>query len=841
MTSTYREHCIMTDSIEKNLFVKQLATLVALLCVVYFVRHFEIETELGIDKLLLAVVPLFYVSTFLKNQHKPILLTVATHCIVIGFLGFSQGSLVLLLGWLFFGITLLPLSYKWKLTGILIAGLLLLLFRVDWFEFSSGDAFVPVVASLFMFRMILYLHEIKYQSIKEPFWQRASYFFMLPNIFILLFPIVDFKNYANRYFNEESTKIYSKGIGWILLGALQIALYKLVYHHWVFPLTEVENALDAFNFVASNYGLFIRVNGLFNIAMGILCLFGYNLPAPFYWFYFAPNFSEIWRRINTYWRDFVQKVFYYPMMFRFKKLGVKKSIIIAMLYSFLITYILHSYQWFWLRGDFLITTADAAFWGIFGILITLNSVILLNKKRTIKAKSAQQLTVLKALALTIQTLGMFFIMAILIGLWNSPTVKDWFGFLPLFTTGNSATLLQLTYWFLSIITVGTALQFIVRLPLWNRWKTTPVLIQLALFSVLSMGLVQLDKTAVLPQIQPYFTSVKSHQLNLRDEMALTEGYYESVINVNRNLSTRLSEVEEMRPENWEQLAKTTASKDTNNLLVKTLVANANIVFKNQPFTVNQHGFRDRNYPTQKPDSTLRFALLGSSVELGSGVANHEVFETIAEKELQPLTAPIHYQFLNYSISGYGLVQHYQNTQFDSRIYVHQPDVVLLAIHKSDAKFIIRGIIDVLKHNTWQNDSILANYIQLHELTASMNEIEIYKRIEPSLNEIAEELLTRIYKQVKARNCQPMLLFVPESEIRFKEAAKYNLLEMGKQIGFKVLSLDGAYNNMNATDLQVTAFDHHPNAFAHQLLAQRFIEVIQKNDSIFREHLLKEKI
>ena len=43
----------------------------------------------------------------------------------------------------------------------------------------------------------------------------------------------------------------------------------------------------------------------------------------------ASSFTDFWRRINIYWKDFMLKVFYYPAVFRLKKLGATNAIIDA--------------------------------------------------------------------------------------------------------------------------------------------------------------------------------------------------------------------------------------------------------------------------------------------------------------------------------------------------------------------------------------------------------------------------------------------------------------------------------------------------------------------------------
>ena len=60
----------------------------------------------------------------------------------------------------------------------------------------------------------------------------------------------------------------------------------------------------------------------------------------------------------------MMKVFYYPTYFKLRKLGETKALVLATLFVFVVTWFLHSYQWFWLRGSFPVIWQDAVFWRI---------------------------------------------------------------------------------------------------------------------------------------------------------------------------------------------------------------------------------------------------------------------------------------------------------------------------------------------------------------------------------------------------------------------------------------------------------------------------------------------
>ena len=75
----------------------------------------------------------------------------------------------------------------------------------------------------------------------------------------------------------------------------------------------------------STFLLYVRISGQFHLVIGMLHLFGFNLPETHHRYLLASSFTDFWRRINIYWKDFMMKVFYYPAFFRLRKLGETPS------------------------------------------------------------------------------------------------------------------------------------------------------------------------------------------------------------------------------------------------------------------------------------------------------------------------------------------------------------------------------------------------------------------------------------------------------------------------------------------------------------------------------------
>ena len=55
------------------------------------------------------------------------------------------------------------------------------------------------------------------------------------------------------------------------------------------------------------------------MACGMLHLFGYQLPETHHHYLLAIGFTDYWRRINIYWKDFMVRVVFNPVVFRLKR------------------------------------------------------------------------------------------------------------------------------------------------------------------------------------------------------------------------------------------------------------------------------------------------------------------------------------------------------------------------------------------------------------------------------------------------------------------------------------------------------------------------------------------
>jgi D-alanyl-lipoteichoic acid acyltransferase DltB (MBOAT superfamily) len=311
-----------------------------------------------------------------------------------------------------------PIPFRWRL-GIVLGIAAVAFYGRATLGFGIPWEFWPVFGSLFMFRLIVYMYDAAHSKAKLGLREFLAYFFVLPNFYFLLFPVIDFQTQRQTYYRRNIHEIAQQGIAWIARGTVQLLLYRLVYY-WKGPSNAPETISslpDLATTMVLTYLLYLRVSGHFHIAIGMLHLFGYDLPETHRRYLLASSLSDFWRRINIYWKDFMVKLVYFPVYFRLRRSGDTRAQIVATLLVFAATWILHAYQWFWLRGEFALTLPDALFWGVLGILVTLNLLVERHRPR-ISGGWRKRLQPLRIV-------GTFALIVLLWSLWNSPSVTEW--------------------------------------------------------------------------------------------------------------------------------------------------------------------------------------------------------------------------------------------------------------------------------------------------------------------------------------------------------------------------------------------------------------------------------
>ena len=437
--------------INKESAAKFLGVVIQLGLLVLVVRQYELENQAFSHRILPLAFYGYIIHYFLPLRYRLPFFMLLSLAAILGIFGLSSGLWLIGTGLGLIAICHLPLHFSMRMVILLIAGAALAVLRTEWFVSPWPGVIWPILGSMFMFRLIIYIYDLKHGKESPTVSSTLSYFFLFPNLVFPFFPVVDYSTFRRTYYNDDRYRIYQKGLDWMFRGVVHLILYRAVNYYMVIAPEDVTNTSDLIRFMVSNFALYLRVSGQFHLIIGLLHLFGFNLPETHHLYFLASNFVDLWRRINIYWKDFMLKVFYYPTYFRIRHWGPTTSLIVATSFVFLATWFFHAYQWFWLRGTFLLTPQDVLFWFLLALLVIGNTLYEAKRgrKRTLGKRSR---TFADVAVLALQTAGTFTLMIILWSLWTSDSISDWLSLLSVveMTGGDMAGII---IFFLSIVVV----------------------------------------------------------------------------------------------------------------------------------------------------------------------------------------------------------------------------------------------------------------------------------------------------------------------------------------------------------------------------------------------------
>jgi hypothetical protein len=325
-----------------------------------------------------------------------------------------------------------------------------------------------------------------------------------------------------------------------------------------------------------------------------------------------------------------------------------------------------------------------------------------------------------------------------------------------------------------------------------------------------------------PKASELVTNLRADKLNARDDVRLEKSYYESLMRVDR-FNSRLWEVYMKNPVEtnaWGEVGRTV--QFTDDFRFKDLRPGFRTSLKDRTFSTNRWGLRDREYEQVPPADTLRVALLGSSVVMGSGVADGENFETLLEERLNrehPGGAYARYEILNFAVGGYGPLE--QVVVLEKKVLALNPHVVLYAAHHSDEQRAVSN----LARAVYRGVSI--PYPKLKEIASvavgAPSEAAAEARLKPFGRDIVAWAYRHLASRALASGIRATWMFLPAMDEDRKGIGE--LGQLAEAAGFRTFDFSDAFAGRDLSRLRISDVDHHPNPMGHRLLADRLYDVL----------------
>jgi len=741
------------------------------------------------------------------------------------------GSTLIGIGLGLIGLCHLPIRFAARVGLVAVAGAGLAFLRGHSQWFPDVSEMWVILGSMFMFRLMIYLYDLKHRTAPFSLAHAVSYFFLLPNVCFPLFPVVDYKTFCSTYYNEDWPPIYQTGLKWIFRGVIQLLLYRIIYQFAPLDVYKLTSALDVAGCMLGMYLLYLRISGTFHLIVGLLHMFGFNLPETHHLYLLASSFTDFWRRINIYWKDFVMKLFFYPMHFKLRRMGTVWALSLATLGTFLATWLLHSWQWFWIRGMPLFNWKDFSFWMILAVLVLVTAIYETTRVRK-RTLTPSRVTLRQRLILGLQAAGVFSLMCILWAYWSC---QSWAEFETLIDAASRPTFREM------MIVLGTLLLVCVCAMLWGRssretseGRSTPATrapfhfwpsAATVAIGALCLLILPSIATRVIPRLKPVIARLHGDTLNARDMAQQRRGYYEE-LDVGGMDNWQWGEAG--APEGWGKGRKVFYRQRSDFML--TDINPSVSTFVGGPIRSNSLGMRDREYATIKPPNTYRIVLLGSSHDLGSGVKEDETYENLVEDHLNhelPDSRYSRYEILNMSVGMSGLFQ--RLLRLEQQGFQFKPDAVILSVAAGDEQFLFRHLSRALSLGIEPPPDyrqILERVTRSAGINGKMPEVMIERRLQPYGDKLYEWAFQRFAQQCKQRGIHPLVIYRP-APVDFQGVERVDrseVIRLARAAGLEVIDLSPAFDSVtDRNTLIIAKWDHHTTARGHRLLADKLYE------------------
>ena len=122
---------------------------------------------------------------------------------------------------------------------------------------------------------------------------------------------------------------------------------------------------------------------------------------------------------------------------------------------------------------------------------------------------------------------------------------------------------------------------------------------------------------------------------------------------------------------WSELIQ--ISQDTT--VYYELRPNLDTKYKFKNFKTNSEGLNDKDYSFEKPDCTVRVAVIGDSFTMGWGIEREEIYLEVLEEKLNIRSDSLKYEFINFGVGGYNF-QNYIGVM-EKKVLKYSPDFILI--------------------------------------------------------------------------------------------------------------------------------------------------------------------
>jgi hypothetical protein len=287
-----------------------------------------------------------------------------------------------------------------------------------------------------------------------------------------------------------------------------------------------------------------------------------------------------------------------------------------------------------------------------------------------------------------------------------------------------------------------------------------------------------------------------------------------------------SEQQRERVRGWDLISRTADAYQG-----RELRPGVSVEVEGKRISINQFGMRDRDSVSLfKPAGTVRVALLGSSIVMGYGVGDDEVFGRLFEEQLNaaPGRAAPHYEVLNFGVGGQWAINRLVRLQ--RMVLGFEPDVVVYIAHQDEFEYIDTHPASLLASGLKLPSPYLEEVAKSAGVTPDLAESAIQGRLLSHRAEMLGAVYRSIVEECRANGVRPVYVYLPMPGFADKDPGP-ELLTLARDAGFQVADLTGWAGDTPPARLFGDLDSDHPNALGHELIAAALARLIKERPDI----------
>jgi hypothetical protein len=268
------------------------------------------------------------------------------------------------------------------------------------------------------------------------------------------------------------------------------------------------------------------------------------------------------------------------------------------------------------------------------------------------------------------------------------------------------------------------------------------------------------------------------------------------------------------------------SRKADNYQEVELIPNISVDLGGSPFSVNQFGMRDRASLTrEKPPNTIRIALVGSSIVMGYGVSDDEVFGRLFENRLNTRRADPSqlFEVLNFGV-GKQWAPH-RLVSLQRNVSTFAPDAVYYFAHQDEFTAVASHPAKLLSRRQKLPSRHLTEVAEKAGLTSGMAWGAIQSRLERHQPDLLRAVYKSIVDECRRRGAVPVYVYLPIPGTTTKDPEP-QLLPIAEDSGFIVCDLSDWGGGRQLEDLFSPDDQLHPDARGHRLIADALTRMVE---------------